>query len=127
MALTFAFVRAVRGDAGPVTVSGKRVGHGWSGPKMIELWLPGMSLSTEPVARRSDPETSRIAAARMRFKAGSHRARILHALDFLGPVGATHRELARETGLEPVQVDRRLVELRRLGVGARLGMTRGQA
>ena len=82
-----------------------------------------LDLLSQPAARRSDPDTSHEAARRC--TPGSHYARILHALDFLGREGGTHRELARETGLEPVQVDRRLHELRKRGVVVRLAQTRG--
>src|SRR5260370_1247918 len=76
-----------------------------------------VDLFPRPAARQTDPATSHAAARR--FTPASHYARIPPALELLGPVGATHRELARETGLEPVQVARRLGELGLRGAASR--------
>jgi hypothetical protein len=85
-----------------------------------------LDLLTQPAARRTDPATSHVAAAQVRFAAGSHRALILAALERASRRGATHRELAELTGLHPVQVDRRLIELRRLERAVRLTEIRGE-
>ena len=81
-------------------------------------------LDLTPRARRRDPATSRDAAQAARRAAASHRARILAALEAAGSLGATYVELAGATGLEPVAVNRRLCELRRMGVAMRLDVTR---
>lgn len=69
---------------------------------------------TAPVrARRTDPATSHAAAANAQRFAASHAGRILAALDKLG--SATAHEVAKETGLSVVQVDRRRHELVKSG------------
>lgn len=61
-----------------------------------------------PRARRSDPETSKRAAdAASAFVAG-HEGKIYGALFDAGARGATYREIAQATGMEPVAVARRL-------------------
>lgn len=68
------------------------------------------ALALEPVrARRSDPETSQIAAGFAREFAARHAAKIWCALKDDGP--ATIYELAERTGLDHVQIARRLSEL----------------
>lgn len=69
-------------------------------------------------ARRSDPETSRQAAARARAFAGKHHRMILAALE-AGPAGKT--EIGRRCGLTEQQVARRMHELRRAGLVERTG------
>lgn len=66
-----------------------------------------------PRARRSDPVTSKTAAVNAQKFAASHAGRILAALGKLQT--ATAHEIAHETGLSVVQVDRRLPELERAG------------
>lgn len=66
-----------------------------------------------PLARRSDPITSHMAAANATEFKGGHAARILACLQAGGP--ATAHELADQTGLTVVQIDRRLPELARSG------------
>ena len=75
-----------------------------------------------PAARQSDPDTSHIAAASMVEGASRHAQLVLSALKTLGP--ATYTELATATGLAPVQVNRRLHELRRARLVERLPETR---
>ena len=65
-------------------------------------------------ARRTDPESSHIAAANASQFAGTHAQRILAALDSI-TTGTAH-EIAIESGLTVVQVDRRLVECQRAGL-----------
>ena len=61
-----------------------------------------------PLARRTDPVTSVKAAERTsQFKA-KHEATIYAAICEAGPEGATYREIAQMTGMEPVAVARRL-------------------
>lgn len=69
-------------------------------------------------ARRTDPRTSRAAAARAASFAGDHRQRILAALEE-GPAGKT--EIGRRCGLTEQQVARRMHELRRAGLVERTG------
>ena len=77
-----------------------------------------------PIARRTDPATSRIAAATMREGARLQRELILTALERRGFQGGVYTEIASDTGLEPVAVDRRYSELRRLVLAVRLAETR---
>lgn len=73
----------------------------------------GERMSTAALARKSDPIQSHEAAARAAVFAGSHRERIVAALKNHGPM--TAHEIGARIGLEPVQVDRRMHEARRLG------------
>lgn len=75
-----------------------------------------------PSARNCDPLTSHEAADRCRVFAGTHRARILAALEH-GP-GTAH-EIGDRCGLSYVSVDRRMVELGREGL-ARVVQAGGQ-
>lgn len=73
-----------------------------------------INLSLEPVrARRKDPETSQIAAGKVREFAAGHYARIMAALRD-GP--GTYVEIAQRCGLERHAVARRLPEMASLGV-----------
>lgn len=65
-----------------------------------------------PRARRSDPATSHIAAARVREFASGHFSAILAALT---APGATIYELAARTGIDHVAIARRMSELEKLG------------
>lgn len=68
-----------------------------------------LAIDFEPVrARRTDPETSKIAAGKVRDFAGSHYALILAALRE-GP--ANYQEIAQRCGLERHAVARRLPEM----------------
>lgn len=87
------------------------------GTELLPLFDP-------PGARRSDPQTSKDAAAAAVDLAADHRARILRALRRFGPGGAVYHEIAKATGLEPVAVGRRLAELRRAGLVIRREETR---
>ena len=68
-----------------------------------------------PRARRSDPTTSHIAARRVFASglAGAHRQQIAAAIR--SRPGMTYKAIAEATGLEPVAVGRRLVEIERDG------------
>lgn len=71
---------------------------------MIQLSI----FEANPLVRASDPDTSAQAAIRaVGFKA-AHEARIFGAICDAGSRGATMHEIAAVTGLEPVQVGRRL-------------------
>jgi hypothetical protein len=66
-------------------------------------------LTDTPRARRSDPETSHIAAERVRPKLRKQQQAVLDALARWP--GSTAVELAHETGLDRYLVSRRLPEL----------------
>lgn len=71
-----------------------------------------------PRARTTDPITSHAAAAHAGHF-NSHKQRILDGIKLVikrGSIGATAAEIADASGLTVVQVDRRLVELRREGL-----------
>lgn len=70
-------------------------------------------------ARRTDPETSHKAAARASQFATSHAGRILLALQQHGPRSA--HGLSLVIGLSVVQIDRRLPELKHLGLAEPTG------
>lgn len=65
-----------------------------------------------PRARRADPETSHVAAAKAATFAVSHRNRIMAALDEPG----TPHEIAARAGLDYWAVQRRMKELLELGL-----------
>lgn len=67
----------------------------------------------EPQARRHDPETSHMAAARARDLQAHHHLAIVDALRRHGPMGKDR--IAAYTGLTGVAVARRMSELRDLG------------
>jgi CRP-like cAMP-binding protein len=69
-----------------------------------------------PMQRRHDPPTSRIAAERLvaSGRADAHRRLIVDAIR--RRPGTTYRQIADMTGLEPVAVGRRLVEVERQGL-----------
>ena len=73
-------------------------------------------------ARRSDPETSHEAAARVREFGPGHCATILAVLREHGP--QTIDEIAKRTHLTAVQVARRLPDLEKYGKAAPTGETR---
>jgi len=86
---------------------------------MDPVGTEGLPLFAEPVARRRDPSTSHQAAASVRFSAQAQNAKILTALARLPGRRGTYYEIAKESGLSPVQVARRLGSRYGL-VGARL-------
>lgn len=75
-----------------------------------------------PGVRRSDPETSLVAANSMVEGAADHRAKILAVLADGCP--RTYVEIAEDCGLDPIAVARRMAELLRLGQVRRLSRTR---
>lgn len=86
---------------------------------MIQTRLEAIeALPLFAAARRTDPATSRAAAAGAASFAGDHRQRILAALAD-GPAGKT--EIGRRCGLTEQQVARRMHELRRAGLVERTG------
>jgi predicted ArsR family transcriptional regulator len=77
-----------------------------------------------PLFRRTDPETSRLAAARVREFSGQHERLILEAL----AAGPAHRdEIAMRSGLEKAAVWRRLAALERRGLIVKDGTARGES
>lgn len=93
-------------------------------PQQID-WLAEASTAAPPavvhtarLARRADPATSKQAAERTVAFVGKHESAIFGYL-IEHPEGATYREVAAGTGLEPVAVARRMKGLReRAGVYA---------
>jgi predicted ArsR family transcriptional regulator len=69
-------------------------------------------LDTLPLFRRTDPVTSRDAAATVKAFAGEHHQAILEALSH-GPAGASG--IAARCGLLPHQVNKRITELAKAG------------
>lgn len=82
--------------------------------------MPGAQLTlfgldTSARARASDPDTSHQAAQDARGLAAQHERAIIRALHQRGRKGGTKDELGADTGLEPVQVARRMAGLRESG------------
>lgn len=75
---------------------------------------PTCSLA-QPVARRTDPETSHLAAKDAQPKAGTHRALALRTLTE-HPEGLTDFDLARLTGVPQTSIGVRRKELVRAGL-----------
>lgn len=76
---------------------------------------PLLDWRPESKARASDPETSHAAARQSRGLAGEHHRRILRALQHVLEDG-TAEDLARVTGMETHQVNRRTGELLSAGL-----------
>lgn len=76
-----------------------------------------------PLSRRSDPETSHAAAEKSADFRAKHEARIFGAIFDAGEKGATYREIAAATGMEPVAVARRLKGMERRGLIERSALT----
>lgn len=74
-----------------------------------------------PRSHRRDPDTSRVAARAMTGPHAKHHQTILAAL---GDERLTAHEISARTTLDPVQVNRRLSEMRELGLVERLPETR---
>ena len=70
----------------------------------------------KPRARRSDPETSRLAAESMAPAAEIHCQRILQYLRRIGTINATKDEVGQAVGLDDVQAARRLSDLKDAGL-----------
>ena len=66
--------------------------------------------------RRTDPQTSKDAAANVPAFKNDHETRILSAIRHSGEGGATYHEIAAITGMEPVAVGRRLAGMERRGL-----------
>ena len=75
-----------------------------------------------PLSRRSDPETSRAAAEKSADFRAKHEARIFGAIFDAGEKGATYKEIAAATGMEPVAVARRLKGMERRGLITRAAL-----
>jgi len=76
------------------------------------------TLDTLPLFRRTDPVTSKAAAADAKTFRGEHHAAILEALS-QGPAGASG--IAARCGLVPHQIGKRLHELAKCGRIAETG------
>lgn len=81
-------------------------------PQRFEAWASG--ILNMPLARRTDPATSHVAATNARHFAGSHCSRILQALRTHGPMSPA--QLFDHTGLSVVQIDRRRKEMINAGL-----------
>ena len=77
-----------------------------------------------PRARRTAPETSKLAAESMVGSASDHRDRILARLRAIAPAAANKDEIGAAIGLDDVQVARRCGELRDAGLIVDSGETR---
>src|SRR5262245_12779592 len=77
-----------------------------------------LSLFAAPVARarKRDPETSKAAARKADGFVASHEGKIFGAIHDAGARGATYKEIAAATRLEPVAVARRLGEMGERGL-----------
>lgn len=73
-----------------------------------------IEFDAKPRARRTDPVTSHAAAERAADFSTSHAGRILLALQLHGP--RSPWELSQLIGLTIVQIDRRLPDLKKLGL-----------
>ncbi|MDB5887042.1 MAG: hypothetical protein JWR74_3213 [Polaromonas sp.] len=71
-------------------------------------------ITTTGLARKSDPITSHLAAARVREFAPTHAGRILRALSYYGP--STVDEIAWHSRMKSQAVNKRLPELQRAGL-----------
>ena len=78
-----------------------------------------------PRARRSDPQTSKDAAASAGDLASTHRSQVLGALAVHGAMGKTR--IAAVTGIGDVAVARRLSELGEAGLATPTGQTERSA
>ena len=74
-----------------------------------------------PIARRTDPQTSKAAVARVASVAPSHRNIIAAAI---ASIPMTVKEVARFTGLTQYAVSKRLPELERMGLIVQTGVER---
>ena len=75
-------------------------------------------------AHALDPATSYHAAEQAGELAAKHHRKILEFLDGLSPYAAHYRAIAEGTGLDPVAVARRMVELERANLIERAGTAR---
>ena len=82
-----------------------------------------LGLFAAPLSRRSDPETSHVAAEKSASFRAKHEARIFGALFEAGDRGMNYREIAAATGMEPVAVARRLKGMERKGVITRSALS----
>lgn len=83
----------------------------------------------EPAARRTDPQTSQLAAAQARELAAQHHRIILSCLEAHGPLGKDG--VAARTQLTGHAIGKRLPELQRMGrimlTGRTVASTAGRA
>lgn len=86
------------------------------------FYCSGETRAVLGMARRTDPDTSHIAAARTSEFRANHAGRILAALQDHGPM--TVDQIAKVTDLTAWQVNKRLPELQRANVATPTGETR---
>lgn len=86
------------------------------------FYCSGETRAVLGLARRSDPDTSHIAAERTTPFRANHAGRILAALQDRGPM--TVDQIAKVTELTAWQTNKRLPELERTGVVTTTGETR---
>lgn len=84
-----------------------------------------ISFDHHQLARRSDPETSRQAAERVKEFAAGHHKLILDCLKEHGPLSPD--QIATKIRLDKFQICRRLPELQRAGLAQPNGETRRSA
>jgi hypothetical protein len=83
-------------------------------PSRARAFPPQLPLDFSQRVRRTDPETSKVAALRAGEFAAAHHAKIVGSLVTQG--AATIYELAERVGIDHVAVARRMAELERLTV-----------
>lgn len=76
--------------------------------------MADLIVNTRRLARNTDPETSHMAAQRVREFAVTHQGDILRILSLKGPM--TVDQIANESGLPSQAVNKRLPEMQRLGL-----------
>lgn len=86
------------------------------------FYCSGETRAVLGLARRSDPDTSHIAAERTTEFRANHAGRILAALQDHGPM--TVDQIAKVSDLTAWQVNKRTSELQRAGVAEPTGETR---
>lgn len=88
---------------------------------MPDLFSPNIVRAVDAIcrARKTDPETSHIAAKNHKPRANSNSARIYSMLGSLH-IAPTAAELAGEVGLDHVETQRRLSDLCRKGLVCKL-------
>lgn len=87
----------------------------------MEFHSAQMTIEFEPMARRSDPATSKAAAADAKEIAARHQRIILSCLEAHGPAGKDR--IGALTSLTGVAVCRRLSEMHKAGLIAPTGRT----
>lgn len=79
---------------------------------MTQLSIP---FNPKAKARRTDPETSHVAARMAGGLAEGHKQAIMDFLDGVAPLGASYEDISKATKIEKHAIGRRLKELRDAG------------